>query len=778
MGAVDKLKEESDCRKNESKVWEAGNELVNDPMSLEAEFDYKENIAVIDALLKVEPIGQLKEETETLKENKKDSIAKKDWDEDPEFMKSKIGIFQVNDAIDALLKQEANDKLGEDSETMEDNEEEMAKENTFNDNPMLLETKNGISLLNDSIDALLKQKTNDKLGEGLETMEDNEEEVAKENAFNNDPTFTEPKIGTSLLNHSIDALLKQEAKDKLGGYSLPLEENKEELAKENVFDDDPMNIEPEIASSMLNNTIDEIIKEETVKILLEDTDTMEESKEEIAAENLLDEDLIFQSSLQIIADYQETIPVNGTIAELLKPKPITKSKENKGPKRENVEESKKDDRLVKDPKCSQSKVGRQEHITVGDALNALLDKEPIAIVKRDTCNSEQNNKEMTEENSLGSDLIQKKSSDEANKIQTSDETLKLKSTKDILLQLKQDKHSTNVHTDNLEEDPMFSRPKFESPICTFERLLPNINNEEHDDMLKGELEEVYKSIKKLKASFLEVEDLLYIFQEKITKRFEASVLKKLKNKSNIKKLRLFKLPAQQNSKKLKDENDNLLEDEFLEFGGKLVPLIQAHLPTLQDLSIHGMAVQNFELIDMSDITRVVLDGVTFRDLNFDMDLEELKIFEMYNIYPQHQSFSIDPMKLETSLRRCPRISKFICKNYDNPSYPKFRSKFYLPSCVDFSLIQCRRLEKLDLYIPRAEKLNLGGCNLSEFRLITTGHKDMKDFNTKQGFPGTKFQLSVIKGVFKDKIKKYIRTHPRVSKIEATEGWGELEDSDF
>merc|ERR1712223_1213793 len=491
MGAVDKLKEESDCRKNESKVWEAGNELVNDPMSLEAEFDYKENIAVIDALLKVEPIEQLKEEPETLKENKKDSIAKKDWDEDPEFM----------------------------------------------------ETKNGISLLNDSIDALLKQKTNDKLGEGLETMEDNEEEVAKENAFNNDPTFTEPKIGTSLLNHSIDALLKQEAKDKLGGYSLPLEENKEELAKENVFDDDPMNIEPEIASSMLNNTIDEIIKEETVKILLEDTETMEESTEEIAAEDLLDEDLIFQSSLQIIADYQETIPVNGTIAELLKPKPITKSKENKGPKRGNVEGSKKDDRLVEDPKCSQSKVGSQEHITVSDALNALLDKEPIAIVKRDTCNPEQNNKEMSEENSLGSDLIQNKASDETNKIQTSDETLKLKSTKDILLQLKQHKESTNVHTDILEEDPMFSRPKFESPICTLERLLPNINNEEQDDMLKGELEEVYKCIKKLKASFIEVDDLLYIFQEKITKRFEASVLKKLKNKSNIKKAKIIQTPS-------------------------------------------------------------------------------------------------------------------------------------------------------------------------------------------------------------------------------------------
>merc|ERR1712223_1403911 len=136
MGAVDKLKEESDCRKNESKVWEAGNELVNDPMSLEAEFDYKENIAVIDALLKVEPIEQLKEETETLKENKEDSIASKDWDEDPEFMKSKIGIFQVNDAIDALLKQEANDKLVEDSETMEDDEEEVAKENAFNNDPM------------------------------------------------------------------------------------------------------------------------------------------------------------------------------------------------------------------------------------------------------------------------------------------------------------------------------------------------------------------------------------------------------------------------------------------------------------------------------------------------------------------------------------------------------------------------------------------------------------------------------------------------------------------
>merc|ERR1712223_278309 len=439
MGAVDKLKEESDCRKNESKVWEAGNELVNDPMSLEAEFDYKENIAVIDALLKVEPIEQLKEETETLKENKKDSIAKKDWDEDPEFMKSKIGIFQVNDAIDALLKQKANDKLGEDSETMEDNEEKMAKEN--------------------------------------------------------------------------------------------------------IFDDDPMNIEPEIGSSMLNNTIDEIIKEETVKILLEDTETMEESTEEIAAENLLDEDLIFQSSLQLIADYQETIPVNGTIAELLKPKPITKSKENKGPKRENVEESKKDDRLVEDPKCSQSKVGSQEHITVSDALNALLDKEPIAIVKRDTCNPEQNNKEMSEENSLGSDLIQNKASDETNKIQTSDETLKLKSTKDILLQLKQHKESTNVHTDILEEDPMFSRPKFESPICTLERLLPNINNEEQDDMLKGELEEVYKCIKKLKASFIEVDDLLYIFQEKITKRFEASVLKKLKNKSNIKKAKIIQTPS-------------------------------------------------------------------------------------------------------------------------------------------------------------------------------------------------------------------------------------------
>merc|ERR1712223_1746418 len=163
MGAVDKLKEESDCRKNKPEVWVAGQELVNDPMSLEAEFDYKENIAVIDALLKVEPIEQLKEETESLKENKEDSIARKDWDEDPEFMKSKIGIFQVNDAIDALLKQEANDRSGEDSETMEDNEEEMAKENTFNDNPMLIETKIGTSLLNDSIDALLKQKTNDKL---------------------------------------------------------------------------------------------------------------------------------------------------------------------------------------------------------------------------------------------------------------------------------------------------------------------------------------------------------------------------------------------------------------------------------------------------------------------------------------------------------------------------------------------------------------------------------------------------------------------------------------
>jgi len=156
-----------------------------------------------------------------------------------------------------------------------------------------------------------------------------------------------------------------------------------------------------------------------------------------------------------------------------------------------------------------------------------------------------------------------------------------------------------------------------------------------------------------------------------------------------------------------------------------------YLPKLTYMSLEHMCCKNFDL-SMPKIQTLKLIDPQPRDGIWNINMPELLELIMENHTPPSASFG-------ECLKRSPKIERFFAHKYWHEDR---LPKLYLPSCKDFTFRRGDMTERLSLYLPRVEKLNLdANYSLNSLTLLKSGHKDMKEWNLPKNESQSKFILS-------------------------------------
>jgi len=261
-----------------------------------------------------------------------------------------------------------------------------------------------------------------------------------------------------------------------------------------------------------------------------------------------------------------------------------------------------------------------------------------------------------------------------------------------------------------------------------------------------ELDEIHGKIGKLDVKFIEHGKYLYIVKGHGCKGFEMNILKKLKDRNSITVLRFYRL-----------NEDTIRKKDTFDFSEKTNELIIKYLPNLEEVSVNNMGVSKFQLRNIQSIVKVTLDVPFFQDPKFSLKLPNLKALEMW--YPPIK----DPSQLEESLINCPRLEKFYCRRPNCEENPDYAPTFYLPNCLEFSLLVSETIKDFKMYAPRLKKLDLSASHIDLFQILENGNEEMKEYNLPNDIPQSKFQLSMPRGLFGATVKHYLKAHPRNDK---------------
>jgi len=200
-------------------------------------------------------------------------------------------------------------------------------------------------------------------------------------------------------------------------------------------------------------------------------------------------------------------------------------------------------------------------------------------------------------------------------------------------------------------------------------------------------------------------------------RFETEVLANLKHGATITEFYMY-APG------------GWVETPLFDFEG-FAEACEKYLPKLTYMSLKHMCCKNFDL-SMPKIQTLRLIDPQPKDGTWNINMPELLELSMENHTPPSASFG-------ECLKRSPKIERFFAHKYWHEDR---LPKLYLPSCKDFTFRRGDATERLSLYLPRVEKLNLdANYTLNSLTLLKSGHKDMKDWNLPKNETQSKFTLS-------------------------------------
>jgi hypothetical protein len=248
---------------------------------------------------------------------------------------------------------------------------------------------------------------------------------------------------------------------------------------------------------------------------------------------------------------------------------------------------------------------------------------------------------------------------------------------------------------------------------------------------------ILQNIEQAGLSYAESRSVLIVLKPIAPNLWEEDVFKKLKNGKTIKKLRFH----------------GSVDKPFDLHGfGTLLP---TYLPKLETISFDGCEIRRLELKGMDRVRVLEVNGCEFKDNVFEVCLPNLKELMLQCTVP-------DPIAFAASLVRCPRIERFFAHKFWCSEVPTL----YLPSCKDFTFRRGDYLNKLHLYLPRVQCVNLDAnfC-LLDIKFLKQGHREIKDFDLKPGKAESRCTVSVVNTCAGLKAGlKYLESHPRVRNL--------------
>ena len=225
--------------------------------------------------------------------------------------------------------------------------------------------------------------------------------------------------------------------------------------------------------------------------------------------------------------------------------------------------------------------------------------------------------------------------------------------------------------------------------------------------------------------------------------FSREVLQKLHHTTTIKTLVFYPL-----------DNAGELYGPVFDFANFSKPVAKT-LPNLEEIYIEEIRAKNFK-IELKSVKKLHLTRInrSYEERNkWALKLPNLRELYMVDHTPPDA-------KLGRAFINSPLIEVF----YSHKGWlsTKGNTPFYLPNCKNFCIRRVEIACKLQLYLPRVEKVDLSAnWPLESLVFLEEGHEKHAEWNHDQGTPQSRFKLCAQNAIFSKSVKKELRGNQRV-----------------